>query len=195
MLPDGAGVILAARILGYRDSGRVAGPTLMLELCDRGREFGWRHFFYGGADGVADELAMRLKAKFPGLEVAGTCCPPFRVLTPEEQSDNISRIDSTRPNIVWVGLGAPKQDIWMADNYRRLNGATLIGVGAAFDFHAGRVRWAPTWIRRMGCEWAYRFYQEPRRMWRRNLDSPRFVLHVLLQRLGNLFRLLDRNSH
>ncbi len=182
-LPDGVGVILAARILGLRHQGRVTGPTLMLRLCDQGRAHGLRHFFYGGAEGVAKTLAERLTRQFPGLAVAGEYCPPFRAMTAEEDAQAVSRINEARPDIVWVGLGAPKQEKWMAQHADRVAARALIGVGAAFDFHSGRVRWAPAWIRYIGMEWAYRLAQEPRRMYGRNLNNLRFLAGVLGQRL------------
>ena len=183
VLPDGAGTILAANLLGYAHRGRVAGPTLMLELCDRGRAFGWRHYFYGGAAGVASTLAERLDGRFPGMTTAGVYSPPFGELSVEERRATIEHINAARPDIVWVGLGAPKQERWMAEHIGQVEAAALVGVGAAFDFHAGEVPWAPSWIRRIGCEWAFRFWQEPRRMWRRNIDSPHFLALVARQRL------------
>jgi N-acetylglucosaminyldiphosphoundecaprenol N-acetyl-beta-D-mannosaminyltransferase len=183
VLPDGVGVILGARILGYANHGRVTGPALMLYLCDKGREYGWRHYFYGGGEGVADQLAARLSAQYQGLAIAGTYCPPFRTLSTEEDLAIVEQINMTQPDIVWVGLGAPKQEKWMAAHLGRLSSTSMVGVGAAFDFHSGNITWAPRWVRKLGVEWAYRLALEPRRMWRRNLDSPLFLLLVVYQRL------------
>jgi len=182
-LPDGAGIVLAARLLGCHSLRRVTGPTFMLEICDWGRERGYRHFFYGGKEGVANTLAERLCQQFPGLEVAGTYSPPFRTLTQEEDEAAVRMINATRPDVVWVGLGAPKQEKWMAAHVGRIEAAAMIGVGAAFDFHSGNVKWAPAWVRRIGMEWSWRLAHEPRRLWRRNLDSPLFLLAVLRQRI------------
>jgi N-acetylglucosaminyldiphosphoundecaprenol N-acetyl-beta-D-mannosaminyltransferase len=187
-LPDGVGIILAARILGHRHQGRVAGPSLMLRLCDWGRPYGYRHYFYGGAEGVAERLAANLSNRYPGLDVAGTSCPPFRQLSPEEDRRTLEQINASMPDVLWVGLGAPKQEKWILDHADRITAPVMIGVGAAFDFHAGRVPWAPPWVRRFGLEWAYRLACEPTRMWRRNLDSPLFLLAVLRQKLGILLR-------
>lgn len=187
-LPDGTGITLAARILAYPHSGRVAGPTLMLRLCDWGRRHGYRHYFLGGAEGVADELAARLSQRYPGLIVAGMNCPPFRPPAFQEDAQLVEQINQARPDVVWVGLGAPKQEKWMLEHADRINAPLMIGVGAAFDFHSGRIAWAPTWIRRLGLEWAYRLAVEPKRMWRRNLDSPLFLLHVLRQKAGMMLR-------
>lgn len=188
VLPDGIGILLAARLLGYHHYGRATGPTLMLKLCDWGRKHGYRHFFYGGAEGVATKLAENLSKEFPGLNVAGTCCPPFRRLTDEEDRSMVEKINSARPDIVWIGLGAPKQEKWMAEHLGRIKTTAMIGVGAAFDFHSGNIRWAPALIRNLGLEWAYRFAQNPKRMWRRNVDSPVFLSKVMGQRLSNLLR-------
>ena len=156
----------------------------MLKLCDWGRKKGYRHFFYGGGEGIADKLAERLSHEYPGLNVSGTFGPPFRQVTYEEDQSIVEKINATRPDIVWVGLGAPKQERWMAKHVGRIKAAAMIGVGAAFDFHSGNVKWAPTLIRRLGLEWAYRLIQEPKRMWRRNLDSPLFLSRVVGQRFS-----------
>jgi len=181
VLPDGVGIILAAGLLRYPHHGRITGPTLMLKLCDWGRRAGLRHFFYGGAPGVADQLGERLMEKFPGLDVAGTACPPFRPLDREEDEHMVQQINAGGADIVWVGLGSPKQEKWMAEHVGRIDAAALVGVGAAFDFHSGRVKWAPAWVRRAGVEWAYRLLKEPRRMWRRNVNSVVFLHKVLQQ--------------
>jgi len=182
VLPDGVGIVLAANVLGYAHQGRVTGPTLLLRLCDEGRAHGYRHFFYGGAAGIADELAERLCLRYPGLQVAGTYCPPFRRLSGREDVAIVRRINSTRPDIVWVGLGAPKQEKWLAAHKGRINATAMIGVGAAFDFHSGNVKWAPRWIRKIGCEWAFRLVREPKRMWRRNVDNTLFLFRLFSDR-------------
>lgn len=183
VLPDGVGIPLAARILGYEHHGRVTGPTLMLELCDKGRDRGLRHFFYGGAEGVPERLRDELVTTLPGLDVVGTYSPPFRELTAEEDRGEVERINATGADIVWIGLGAPKQEKWMAAHAARVEACAMIGVGAAFDFHSGNVPWAPEWVRKGGVEWAYRLLHEPGRLWRRNLDSPRFLAAVIWSRL------------
>lgn len=184
-LPDSVGVIVAARILGYPHRGRVPGPDLMLECCDWGRAEGYNHYFYGGAPGVAERLAHSLCCKYPGLRVVGTYCPPFRDLSDDEDAAILERINQVRPDIVWVGLGTPKQEKWMADHVRRVDATSLIGVGAAFDFHSGNIRRARPWIRSLGLEWAYRAAHDPGR-WRRYIDIPRFILSVIEQRLNGL---------
>jgi len=183
-LADGVGIIVGAWMLGQGRHHRVTGPNLMLHICAAGRELGLRHYFYGGREGVAERLAERLEERFPGMRVAGTYCPPFRPLDAAETTEIAARINATSPDVIWVGLGAPKQEKWMADHIHRFNASALIGVGAAFDFHSGNVPWAPQWVRAIGCEWAYRLMIEPRRMWRRNLDSPLFLGCVALQAAG-----------
>jgi polysaccharide deacetylase family protein (PEP-CTERM system associated) len=182
ILPDGVGIILAARILNYPHRGRVTGPALMLKLCDWGRPHRYRHYFYGGAEGVADALAHRLSQQFPGLHVSGTCCPPFRSLSPEEDQAIVERINAAEPDVVWVGLGSPKQEKWMHEHLGRIRATVLVGVGAAFDFHSGRKRWAPAPIRAVGLEWVYRFVLEPRRMCPRCITAPQFLFGVARQR-------------
>jgi N-acetylglucosaminyldiphosphoundecaprenol N-acetyl-beta-D-mannosaminyltransferase len=182
-LPDGVGIILAARLLGYKNHGRITGPILMLRLCDWGREYGYKHYFYGGAEGVADKLRDRLSQMFPGLQTVGTYCPSFRPLSRQEDETIVEQINSAKPDIVWVGLGAPKQEKWMAEHLGKITASAMIGVGAAFDFHSANVKWAPAWMRRLGLEWVYRLTREPKRMWRRNLDSPVFLAKVVWQRL------------
>lgn len=137
-------------------------------------------FFYGGGDGVAERLAANLAARFPGLTVVGTHTPPFRPLTAAEDAEVVARIAAAKPDVVWVGLSTPKQERWMADHVGRVGAPVLVGVGAAFDIHAGTLRQAPPWVQRSGFEWLYRLAREPRRLWRRYLsNNPRFVLAVL----------------
>jgi N-acetylglucosaminyldiphosphoundecaprenol N-acetyl-beta-D-mannosaminyltransferase len=174
-LPDGIGIILAANLLGLGHRGRVSGPTLTLKICDEGRRYDLRHYFYGGRDGCAEETARRLSASYPGLQVAGAISPRFGDLTPDEDAEMIRNINATKPDILWVGLGSPKQEKWMASHLGLINCAAMISVGAALDFHAGRVPWAPEIVRRLGLEWAHRLAMQPRRMWRRDIQSVAFI--------------------
>jgi N-acetylglucosaminyldiphosphoundecaprenol N-acetyl-beta-D-mannosaminyltransferase len=157
----------------------------MLELCRISVENGYTHFFLGGAPGVPEQLAAALQARFSGLRVAGTLSPPFRPLTPQEDDALVAELNQAAPDIIWVGLGTPKQDLWMARHRSRLQAPVLVGVGAAFDFHAGRVSQAPRWMQQAGLEWLFRLWQEPGRLWYRYLVyNPMFVLLVLAQTLG-----------
>lgn len=183
--PDGMPLVWLSRLHGHDSVDRVYGPDLMLASCDQSVERGYRHFFYGGAEGVPEQLAANLQARFPGLEVAGMYSPPFRPLTEEEDREIVRMINQSAPDIVWVGLGSPKQERWMAAHVGRLNAPVLLGVGAAFDFHTGRKPQAPAWMQRSGLEWLFRLLTEPRRLWKRYLiNNPLFVALVLLQALG-----------
>jgi N-acetylglucosaminyldiphosphoundecaprenol N-acetyl-beta-D-mannosaminyltransferase len=183
--PDGMPLVWLSRLLGFRSVSRVYGPDLMLAMCQRSVARGYRHYLYGGGPGVAERLAERLVQRFPGLHVVGTCSPPFRSLTPSEDEEAVGRINAARPDIVWVGLGAPKQERWLASHVGRVKASVLIGVGAAFDFHSGRKRQAPRWMQRSGLEWLFRLCQEPGRLWYRYLVySPAFVVLASAQLLG-----------
>lgn len=177
--PDGMPLVWLLKHAGYEQASRVYGPDLMLDVCQRSVALGLRHFFLGGGAGVADTMADRLQARFPGLEVAGTLSPPFRRLSQEEDEELVRTVNGAKPDIVWVGLGAPKQELWMAEHREALFAPVLVGVGAAFDFHAGTVRQAPAVLQRAGLEWAYRLVKEPRRLWYRYLVyNPWFALLV-----------------
>jgi len=181
--PDGMPLVLLARSRGVKTE-RVCGPDFMLALVRRGVPLGRSHFFFGGAPGVAEELARRLGKAYPGLLVAGTISPPFRELTPEEDESFVAEINAAKPDYVWVGLGAPKQDLWVAAHRDRLDAAALLAVGAAFDFHSGRRRRAPRWMQRTGMEWLFRLLMEPRRLASRyTVVNARFLWLVLKEGL------------
>jgi exopolysaccharide biosynthesis WecB/TagA/CpsF family protein len=173
--PDGMPLVWIGQARG-RDVERVCGPDFMPALIERGIAEHRTHFFYGGAPGVPEALVERLSARYPGLSVAGTLSPPFRTLSEKEEQAAIDQINAARPDYVWVGLGTPKQDLWLAANRPRLNAAALLAVGAAFDLFAGRRRRAPRWMQRTGTEWIYRLAMEPRRLGSRyTLVNARFV--------------------
>jgi N-acetylglucosaminyldiphosphoundecaprenol N-acetyl-beta-D-mannosaminyltransferase len=183
--PDGMPLVWLSRWMGHRHVDRVYGPELMLALCEYGLEKGYRHYLYGGAEGVPERLAEALQKVCPGLQIAGMYSPPFRPLTDDESDQVVARINTAEPHIVWVGLSTPKQERWMAAHVGALDANVLIGVGAAFDFIAGTKRQAPRWIQRSGLEWLYRLVQEPRRLWRRYLvNNPLFIMRVAAQALG-----------
>ncbi len=177
--PDGMPLVWLGRRLGLEIS-RVYGPDLMLKVSDQGRARRVRHFYYGSTDSVLERLRDRMQQRFPGLEVVGMFSPPFRALRDDEIHAVAAFINSTHPDIVWVGLGTPKQDEWVGRFRALLEAPVLIAVGAAFDFHAGVVRQAPRWMMRLGLEWLFRLMMEPRRLWRRYLiGNPRFVALVV----------------
>lgn len=183
VMADGAGVILGSKILGLPVRKRVCGPTSMLAVIEYGVDKDFKHYFFGASEECLEKLSNNIEHKFPGVAIVGTESPPYRALTEEENEAMIRQINESGANILWVGLGAPKQEKWIAENLDRLNVNVVLGVGAAFDYHAGIVKWAPTWIRRIGLEWAYRFVQQPKRLFHRNLNSFVFLSRVLKSRI------------
>lgn len=183
--PDGMPMVWVGKLQGHREMSRVYGPDFMLDFCRFSVTRGYRHFLYGGNDGVADRLALELTRQIPGLEIAGTYTPPFRPLTPEEERGLIDLVASTRPDIFWVGLSTPKQERFMAQYIDKLDVKLMVGVGAAFDIHTGGIKDAPRWIKQAGLQWLHRLAQEPRRLWRRYLvNNPKFVWKFGSQFLG-----------
>ncbi|MEY4916913.1 MAG: hypothetical protein RL616_826 [Verrucomicrobiota bacterium] len=183
--PDGMPMVWAGKIAGHQEMRRVYGPDLMLDVCAWSETSGAKHFFYGGADGVAELLAQKLQEKFPKLQVVGTYTPPFRPLNEAEVKNLQAQVAANRPDIFWVGLSTPKQERFMAEFLPQLDATLMFGVGAAFDFHSGRTKQAPRWMQRTGLEWFYRLCSEPRRLGRRYLrNNPLF--------LWNFFRQLTR---
>lgn len=180
-LPDGMPLVWIGRHRGL-PVGRACGPDLMEKVLLDGRATGLKHFLFGGKEGVAEALAERFRAKAPGVEIVGTFCPPFRPLTPQEDADLVAQILASGADVVWVGISSPKQDVWM-DAHRESLPVTMIGVGAAFDYHAGSIMRAPRWMQRAGLEWAHRLGSEPSRLWRRYLVlAPLFLWRVLTTR-------------
>ena len=170
------------------EMGRVYGPDLMLETCRQSAGTGARHYLYGGVPGVPDRLAEVLRARFPGIVIAGAQSPPFRELSDAELDEDAARFDAAGADLVWLGLGTPRQERRAARLAGRTRAKVLVTVGAAFDFHTGRVREAPRELQRIGLEWAYRLSQEPRRLWRRYLiNVPLFAILATAE----LFGLID----
>ena len=195
VLADGVAMTAGARLIGERFPARLPGPMIMLEYCRFGLQQGRRHFFYGGAEGVAERLAQELRKKIPGIQIVGTYTPPFRSLTDEEEADIKERIEESGADVLWIGLGAPKQEMWMAEHKDRIKVPLMLGVGAAFDFHSGARRWAPAWVRRMGLEWLYRMLTGGKRVFVRNLRyESAFTGLILKQALCKWFGLEKRIS-
>jgi N-acetylglucosaminyldiphosphoundecaprenol N-acetyl-beta-D-mannosaminyltransferase len=186
--PDGMPTVWVGRLQGNSRMKRVFGPDLMLEVCRCSADTGIRHFLYGGKPGVAEELAGVLRRRFPGIKVVGTFTPPFRPLTAPERFALDRQLESALPDIVWVGLSTPKQEKFMAANFRRLSCKVMVGVGAAFDIHTGRVKDAPQWIKNAGLQWAHRLCQEPGRLWKRYLVNNSTFLAALSVQLTGLRR-------
>jgi N-acetylglucosaminyldiphosphoundecaprenol N-acetyl-beta-D-mannosaminyltransferase len=170
---------------GFRSADRVYGPDLMAALFNHCQQTGYRHFLYGATLETLALLEANLKPKFPALEIVGAHAPPFRPAGAKEDEAVIEMINASAADIIWVGLSTPKQELWMAHHRHRLSAPVLIGVGAAFDFHAGLVRQAPRWLQRSGLEWAFRTAMEPRRLAQRYLrNNPAFLALLAAERLG-----------
>jgi N-acetylglucosaminyldiphosphoundecaprenol N-acetyl-beta-D-mannosaminyltransferase len=184
-LCDGVGVVLTGLAWGERIK-RHHGPVLQLDCVEYGESRGWRHFFYGGKEGVADELERCLKLKYPKLNVVGTYCPPFRPLTPEEDDHVVQLINDAKPDILWVGLGLPKQEYWIAQHFGRFDVPWTVGVGAAFDYHSGNVPWAPAPFRALGIEWIFCFITQPRYRAKRYWRSGVYVVQEFLKGIFTL---------
>ncbi len=183
--PDGMPMVWLGRLAGHREMARVYGPDLMTLVMQESVGRGWRHFFYGGANGTAERLRVVLTAKFPGLQVMGTYEPPFRPLNDTEQAALTAQVAAAKPDFFWVGLSTPKQERFMAANLDRLDTTLMLGVGAAFDMLAGTKAQAPRWMQRSGLEWFYRLCQEPARLGPRYLkNNPLFALRVAGQLSG-----------
>jgi N-acetylglucosaminyldiphosphoundecaprenol N-acetyl-beta-D-mannosaminyltransferase len=184
---DGMPVVWALRSFGANGSRRVYGPNLMLALCGQAARLAHRLFLYGGTEQTLARLKRRLLRRFPSLIIAGAYAPPFRQLTVDEDGAVTRIIREADPDIVFVGISTPKQDFWMLNHKEKLRGVIMVGVGAAFNFHAGEVRQAPPWMQNAGLEWLFRLAMEPRRLWKRYLlITPLFLPLWLLQKIGVL---------
>lgn len=191
VVADGTPLVWVGRLRGYAMPRRVYGPELMLTFCRQTAGRGYRHFLYGGAPGVPELLAEKLRQECPGIVIAGMWSPPFRPLTEGEERELERRVEVAAPDVLWVGLSTPKQERWMAA-HRHLRVPVMVGVGAAFDFHAGRVRQAPVWMQEHGLEWLFRLQQEPRRLWRRYLlGMPKFAWALVREAAGTELPCLD----
>ena len=183
--PDGMPLVWLGRWHGHKTITRVYGPDLLLAACDAGRAVGLKHFFYGGDVGVAAQLKAQLQTRFPGADIVGTYTPPFRALDATEIAELHAQVAAAAPDVIWIGLSTPKQEKFMLQFGPTLDAKLLIGVGAAFDFHSGRVTQAPRWMQRNGLEWLHRLATDPARLWQRYLvHNPLFVLRTLAQLSG-----------
>lgn len=186
--PDGTPLVWLGRGAGLPVE-RVCGPDFLPALVQRGVPAGRTHYFFGGAPGVPEALAARLAVRFPGMRAAGTMSPPFRSPSAREDDEVVQQINDADPDYVWVGLGAPKQDLWLAEHRSRLRASAILAVGAAFDFHAGTRRRAPRWMQRSGTEWVFRLVTEPRRLaGRYTRVNARFLGLVLAETLRRSLR-------
>lgn len=180
--PDGAPVAWMLRRLGYPSQQRINGPDLMWKYCEYAEKVGQSIFLYGGTPTTLETLKVKLKEAFPGLIIAGDYSPPFRTLTDKEDEEIITMINQSGAGSVWVSLGCPKQEIWMFNHRGKIN-AVMIGVGAAFDYHAGIIKRAPKWMQLNGLEWMHRLFSEPRRLWKRYLVTNTLFIVAALKQL------------
>jgi N-acetylglucosaminyldiphosphoundecaprenol N-acetyl-beta-D-mannosaminyltransferase len=189
VVPDGMPLVWVGRRKGHHLPRRVYGPDLVLEFCEKTVGRGYRHFFYGGEPGVPERLAESLKRRFPAIEVCGTFSPPMRPLDPQEDKEIVTLISRAAPDVLWVGLGTPKQERWMHEHRDQLQVPVLVSVGAAFDILSGRRKQAPRWMRDHGLEWLFRLLQEPWRLWRRYLVyGAQFIVYLAVDSLrGRVF--------
>jgi len=185
-VPDGISLVLLGRLFGYSLRKRVYGPDLMVEFLQFSEGKGYSHFFYGATDKTLELLLRNLVARFPAIKIAGSYAPPFSPLSKKEDETVIDMINNLKPDVVWVGLGCPKQQLWMYEHKDKLKVPVMVGVGAAFDFLAGVKPQAPRWLRDHGFEWLFRLVTEPKRLWRRYLiDYPLFVCYLLADMVKN----------
>lgn len=183
-LPDGKPLSVVAKIKGAKNIARIFGPTFMEKTIDWGRKDGLKHFFWGSTKETLEKMMAQIKAKYSEVNIVGAVSPPFRALTEKENMDYIRQMNDADPDIVWIALGAPKQEIWMYENYKKLNRGVMIGIGAGFDYLAGNTKHAPSWMKRYALEWLYRLIQEPGRLWKRYLvTNTLFIWYLLLELL------------
>ncbi|WHY71996.1 WecB/TagA/CpsF family glycosyltransferase [Fictibacillus enclensis] len=180
-IPDGGPLSTVGRKRGFKSMGRIPGPSLMEELFKISLENGYRHYFYGSTEDTLNKMYTNLIKKYPGIQISGSYSPPFRNLSAEEDTDIIKSINRTSPDFIWVGLGAPKQEKWMANHQGKVNGL-MIGVGAGFDYIAGNIERAPEWMQKLNLEWFFRLVQEPKRLFKRYFNTNRkFLWHAIIR--------------
>lgn len=185
--PDGMPVVWIAKLKGYKGIERVYGPDLMRKICDDGQVKEYRHYFYGGTEETLVQLEKRLRQQYPQINIIGKYSPPFIKQAQLEKQEIIDKINASSADILWVSLGSPKQDFWMALHRDKLNVPVMVGVGAAFDFLAGTKPQAPRWMRQIGLEWLFRFCCEPRRLWKRYLvGNTKFIFYLIKDFFKNL---------
>lgn len=180
-IPDGGPLSSVGQKRGFKNMKRTTGPSLMGEIFKISAAEGYRHYFYGSTDETLEKLYSVLEETYPGIQIAGMYSPPFRPMTEEEDKAIVERINETKPDFIWVGLGAPKQEKWMAAHQGRVNGL-MVGVGAGFDYHAGNIERAPEWMQKSNLEWVYRLLQDPRRLFGRYWHTnTKFIWNAVLR--------------
>lgn len=181
-IPDGTPLSIVGRKRGFGDMDRTTGPDYMLEIIKCSAEHGYSHYFYGSTEETLEKFRLKMEKDFPDVRIAGMYSPPFRKLTAEEKIEVIEKINSANADFVWVGLGAPKQELWMAEHQGKIKGF-MVGVGAAFDYFAGNIKRAPVWMQKMSLEWLYRLMQDPKRLFKRYFQTNvAFIWHILREK-------------
>ena len=180
-IPDGGPLSSVGQKRGFKNMKRTTGPSLMGEIFKISAEKGYRHYFYGSTDETLEKLYSVLTEAYPGIKIAGMYSPPFRPMTEEEDKAIVERINETEPDFVWVGLGAPKQEKWMAAHQGRVNGL-MVGVGAGFDYYAGNIERTPEWMQKRNLEWVYRLIQDPKRLFGRYWHTnTKFIWNAMIR--------------
>jgi N-acetylglucosaminyldiphosphoundecaprenol N-acetyl-beta-D-mannosaminyltransferase len=192
--PDGMAIVWLLKLKGYKKTKRVYGPDLLLAACKNGIVKNWKHYFYGGALGIAQKLSERMQSHIPNLQIAGTCSPPFGHPNIEEEIALLEALNNSGADILWVGMSSPWQEIWMHENRDKINIPVMVGVGAAFNFLSGEKKQAPKWIQHIGMEWLFRLIKEPKRLWPRYKQYPRFA-YLALRELVSEKRSANINAH
>ena len=181
-LPDGKPLSIVSRMKGFKEAQRVTGPDLMGEIFSRSEKKSYKHYFYGSTEDTLNTLRKKLEEKYPGMMITGMHSPPFRSITNEEDKEIIRQINDCNPDFIWVGLGAPKQEIWMHNHKGKFNGV-MIGVGAGFDYYAENIARAPKIMQDLGMEWFYRLLQDPKRLWKRYLvTNCKFIIYIIKEK-------------
>lgn len=182
--PDGKPLSVIVKLKGAKSICRIFGPTFLTKTLELGQKDKIKHFFFGSSPEIISKIKIVIENKYPDTKIVGMVSPPFRILTNEENEKYLTQINESKADIIWIGLGAPKQEIWMYENYKKLNHGVMIGIGAGFDYLAGNTSHAPKWMKDFALEWLYRLIQEPRRLWKRYLvTNTLFIVFVILEML------------
>lgn len=180
-IPDGGPLSTVGRKRGFASMSRTTGPDYMGEIFKLSEEKGYRHYFYGSTEETLEKLSVKIKSDYPGIQVVGMYSPPFRSVTEDEDEAIVQQINETMPDFVWIGLGAPKQEKWMAEHQGWINGF-MVGVGAGFDYFAGNISRAPQWMQKYNLEWLYRLMQDPKKLfWRYCFTNPKFIWNAMIR--------------
>jgi N-acetylglucosaminyldiphosphoundecaprenol N-acetyl-beta-D-mannosaminyltransferase len=188
-IPDGKPLEIVGKLKGNKNISRLFGPSVMEKFIDWGREDDLTHFFFGSSESTLEKLKTAIQKKYPGTNIVGMISPPYKPFEEWDNEDFIKRINEVKPDFIWVGLGAPKQEKWMFNNYKNINKGLLFGIGAGFDYLAGNTKHAPLWMKNNSLEWLYRLIQEPKRLWKRYLTTiPQFIFLASFELIGIKFK-------